>query len=384
MKIGILTQPLHSNYGGVLQAWALQTILIRLGHDVVILNRDHNPEKRRKPLWHNILSQIKNELYIALGIRKRFLPVTEALRTYSEQNILKFREGCFNEISPVLKSREQFLEYIDKYIFDAFIVGSDQVWRPKYSPDLMTYFLDFIEENNHVKRIAYAASFGTDEWEFTETQTKEASRLLKKFNFISVRESSAVNIVKKYLNCDAIHVLDPTMLLTKDDYTKLIENTTNPFPKGNDDLFCYILDKTKDSYKLINSCSKTLDYKAFYCESNNALWHTEGKFKERCIIPPIEQWLYAFKQAKMIITDSFHGTVFSIIFNKPFWVIINKGRGSARFKSILKCFDLEDRIIDSDTIDKDWNKPINWNQVNITLYQNRSSCIELLNQTLNN
>ena len=100
--------------------------------------------------------------------------------------------------------------------YDAFIVGSDQVWRPSYNQHLEQAFLNFTENWKNVKRIAYAASFGVDNWEFTKKQTKECKRLVQKFDFVSVREDTAVNLCKEHLGIEATHVLDPTLLLSAD------------------------------------------------------------------------------------------------------------------------------------------------------------------------
>lgn len=364
MKIGILTQPLGHNYGGLLQAWALQRTLVNMGHDVTIINRVYNPNNNLQPLWRRSLSFIKNELYIALGKRKRYLSASKELKDYAEQNVIKFRERRYKGVSPDIISDEQLLNYIKKEKFEAYVVGSDQVWRPMYSPRLMTYFLDFLQDNNNVKKIAYAASFGVDEWEFTNKQTYEASNLAKRFDLITVRESSAVQLVRDYFGCKATHVLDPTMLVDRTNYMRLVENPTCPIHESNGELFCYVLDKSPIVSKVISECSEQTGYRPFFCNYETPYYLIQNKCnKDECIVPPVEQWLKSFSDAKMVLTDSFHGTVFSIIFNKPFWVLVNETRGAARFISLLEQFELEDRIV-SVKNKIDWHKPIDWNYVN--------------------
>ena len=105
---------------------------------------------------------------------------------------------------------------------------------------------------------------------------------------------------------------------------------------------------------------------------------------EDCVYPSVTAWLRAFMDAKLTIVDSFHGMVFSIIFNKPFWVIGNAGRGMSRFTSLLKIFHLEDRLLDADNLDNvDFTKPINWTLVNDILEEQRKECKELLLNKLN-
>lgn len=364
MKIAILTQPLRYNYGGLLQAWALQHKLANTGHEVIIINRVHNPVKVETPLWYRCLSRIKNEIYIFLGKRKRYLKVTNDLREISEQKVKKFQLNRYKGVSPEIRTHEDLVNFVSKQNFDVYIVGSDQVWRPKYSPNLMTYFLDFVKDDNKVKKIAYAASFGVDNWELTSEETKEASELIPLFDLVTVRESSGVEFLKKYFKCEATQVLDPTMLLDKEDYIKLIENSTCELHDSNGNLFCYVLDKAEDVDKAIQSCSSSTGLHPYYCNSQIRIWQIEGRENiEKSIFPPVEQWLKSFVDAKMVVTDSFHGVVFSIIFNKPFWVIANINRGAARFTSILNQFNLENRII-SNLSDIDWEQPIDWNSVN--------------------
>lgn len=362
MKVAILTQPLRSNYGGLLQAWALQKTITEMGHNVTIVNRVHG--KPRIPLWRKTASRIKNEILIRLGKRKRYYPVTDTLLDFSEKNVSKFRENRYFGISPELKSNAELRKYINENSFDAYVVGSDQVWRPMYSPDLMTYFLDFVKDNNSVKKIAYAASFGVDEWEFSEAETKKVAELAPLFDLITVRESSGVDLVEKYFNCKATHVLDPTMLFDKEEYQGLINNSSCHLYDSNGELFCYVLDNAKSVKNAIEKCASDLGLNPYYCNYNIPLSKIEkGQSIEDCIVPPVEQWLKSFLDAKMVVTDSFHGVVFSIIFNKPFWVVINVKRGADRFFSLLRLFNLEDRII-SEGANVEWLKPIDWVKIN--------------------
>lgn len=367
MHIGILTQPLRTNYGGLLQAWALQQILLRMGHKSTIINRVHEPINL--PKWRMTLSGIKKFMYIKLGQFERRRIITKEQLEISDQDVKKFIASRYFNISIELPNNTSFNNFISSYKYDAFIVGSDQVWRPKYSPNLMTYFLDFVKDNKTVKKIAYAASFGVDYWELTPEQTQRASELAQIFDIITVRESSGVSLVKEHLNCDATHVLDPTMLLNKEDYVRLYENPTTELHDSEGELLCYIMNKSRDIDLAIANCYSNTNLIPFSCNSKELI--IDGKVTSRyhnCrFLPPVEQWLKSINDAKMIITDSFHGVVFSIIFNKPFWVIINNQRGASRFRSLLNQFELEDRIV-SNTKKIKWDSPIDWDKVNSKRY----------------
>lgn len=337
MKIAILTQPLRTNYGGNLQAFALQYILREHGYTPLTINYRKRPSRMYSV--RPVLSRIKRTLLK----RKKIHPFSD-----SESCIISQHHNLFirNNIdySPVLYSVKQLRTYFKNNRFHSVIVGSDQTWRPKYSPRIDTFFLDFLKKNQHIRKLSYAASFGTDEWEFTQRQTIRFSSLLKQFDFVSVREESAVSLCEKKLNTKATHVLDPTLLLDKSVYLNFLQDEINTNNEG--ELFYYCLDKTRDKNKFIENVASRLGTKTFTAYPKETIKNT--RFIDdihNYIYPSINEWLRGFHKANLIITDSFHGTVFSIIFNKPFIAIANEERGKARFTSLLKLFNLEHRLV---------------------------------------
>ena len=360
MKIGIITQPLHTNYGGLLQNYALQQILKRLGHEVVTLDQSHLHPKR----WRVYAACVKTFLLHLIGKGKdRIYPFykSKSIHKQIRKNTDYFIDKYIS-CSSILNEKVDFRNFAIKSNMDAFIVGSDQVWRPMYNKDVMRSFLDF-SEGMFVKRVAYAASFGVDFWEFSQEQSVQAKGLIKMFDAVSVREDSGIDLCKKFLGCDAMHVLDPTMLLDKVDYMKLVEEENESESKG--DLFTYILDASQGKRSIIEKVSDELELTPFISMPQNEVnWKTFNDI-ESCVFPPVTQWLRSFMDAKFVICDSFHGAVFSIIFNKPFLVIGNKERGMSRFNSLLKMFNLENRMIDVDSpLLPIINTPINWGDVN--------------------
>lgn len=359
MKIGIITPILATNYGGLLQNYALQKALSKLGHEAITINkRVHDIytyawPKRAK--W-----RIKQIIKYLIG--RKYQP------TYKELQII--RNECNKFISRNIQTTPQYLtqeelqKITENYQFNCYIAGSDQVWRPFYSENIYNDFLDFCQHKQGVKRIAYAASFGVDSWDFNEEQTKECSRLAKLFDAISVRENSGIALCKEHLGVDAVHLLDPTMLLEKEEYIKLANDAGEQESDG--DLFCYILDNNPQIEQAIKDIETKQSLHSFQVKAKNTSpTLRRGEDIKDHIIPSPTKWLRAFMDAKMVFTDSFHGCVFSIIFNKPFWVIGNKKRGNARFDTLLKIFNLQDRLISLDDINKaDLTLPINWERVN--------------------
>lgn len=384
MHIGILTQPLRNNYGGLLQAWALQKVLTENGHEAIIINREHCRLKDMN-LIRRTASIVKRELFIALGKEERRVNLSHANDNYMRQNLIPFIEQRYQGISSTIYTEKALREYIKKEKFDGFVVGSDQVWRPCYSPSIGNYFLDFLPNSSHVKRIAFAASFGVDTWEYNSSDTQKCARLARKFDLITVRESSGIELVKKYFNANAVHVADPTMLLDSSAYDNLIDNPTCKLQPSEGQLFCYVLDSNSELEEIIHKCGSTLRYKAYYCNALRKVNTIDNLNRlNECVFPPVEQWLKSFRDAEMVITDSFHGCIFSIIFNKPFWVTGNIKRGMSRFISILELFHLKDRLINVENfMSRDLTKPIDWDVVNCILEKKRDESISLLLKCLN-
>lgn len=339
MKIGILTLPLHTNYGGILQAYALQTVLERMGHEVVVLNRDRDIHKSP---FRQILSFGK--YLINKCLLRRDVKYLSPERSNYERHVKEKYTSEF--INKYLHTR--LVKTIESNVFndvDAIIVGSDQVWRPLYfkmlwKEDVTDAFLRFASQQD-IKRISYAASFGTDNNEFSKNDSIKSGRLLKRFDAVSVRESSGINLCKEVLGYSAaVQVLDPTMLLTKNDYVHLVNQTNVPQSPGN--LMCYILDMTADIRSLVDRISKERQLTAYYA---NAKVKDKSLPLEKRVQPPLEKWLRGFMDAEFVITDSFHACVFSIIFGKPFVVIGNPVRGMSRYESFLSLFGLENHLI---------------------------------------
>lgn len=334
MKIAILTIPPRMNFGGILQMYALQKVLESKGHEVVILDKPH---KRKLSLGRSFLAYSKRFIY------KFFLRKKTRI----------FEEHYFNKTYPIVS--KNIKQFVDEHLhlkivknlyeikssdFDAFVVGSDQIWRKQYNRDIKNSFLYFARHWN-VKRYAYAASFGIDEWDYSKKETEICSNLLKKFDFVSVREISGEKLCEKYLDVHACLALDPTLLLTSEDYLRLVKKESVDKYKGC--LVCYILDDNENKKRLVQKVSEALKIRTLYI---NAKWNTDAPVSER-IQPSVELWLAAFAGADFVVTDSFHGTVFSIIFEKNFFTITNASRGLARMKSLLSVFGLSDRLVEN-------------------------------------
>ncbi len=350
MKIGILTLRLHSNYGGILQAYALQTVIERMGHDVVLFSKDDFKLSKK--------TKLKRFLKKILG--RKVGPFYEKESLIMNKDILAFRKKYIHEVFI------RRLKDINHFNLDCIVVGSDQVWRPKYFKEqwhekMSNAFLSFMV-GRKINRIAYAASFGVDNWEFSSSETNEAKFAIKYFNAISVREKSSIMLIKKYLNVDAKLVLDPTLLLTKDDYLNLIVNLNAPPPINKTLLVC-LLDTSSEKEQLVKIISEQKGLNPCMVNRSNLPHSTPI---EQRINPSVEFWLRSFNDAEFVVTDSFHACIFSIIFNKPFVVIGNKDRGMERFHTLLSLFTLEKNLINSlDEFDINYSYDIPYTSNNV-------------------
>ena len=384
MEILILTQPLHTNYGGLLQAYALQQILKGMGHDVVT---DRLGVVRKLPLWNRALRFLYHAVQFCILKNYRYYPYRYLFVSFDKEskakrsisiNTERFVNTHIDTIDLLTRSNESVIDAVRQ--FDAIVVGSDQVWRATMS-DIPTYFLSFTKAIN-VKRIAYAASFGTDDLnEYSKMDMKIASESIKLFDAVSVREKSGVHLCRDYFKMDAVHVLDPTMLLSKDDYLKLIEEEDKPCSENI--LLTYVLDRTQEKNDIIQRVGEALHLTS--CENGAVKYFSnvvESNVSE-CIYPSVSRWVAGVRDAQFVVTDSFHGTVFSIIFNKLFVAILNSKRGSSRFISLLSVLGLENRLI-STTNDllEEHLKPIDYTEVNKILNDWRYLSISFMERHL--
>ena len=344
MKIGILTHPLRNNYGGILQAYALNVVLKHMGHETIMINRVIDRSNFIIRLIRFVLKSLHHPRYYVKN------------RIDKQINIRPFVENKFN-ITDILDTPKKIKSICDKYDLEAVIVGSDQVWRADYAMSFSyNYFLDFVP--NDIKKISYASSFGVSGWQYNEKQTEVIKFLLNRFNAISVREDEGVEMLTD-IGIKAEHLLDPTLLLSSIDYDKI----ASPRTEKDEYIFVYWLGEQNVMNKIIDE------------------YNTQGKkiikvnLRDNVEQISIEDWISYIKYANLVITDSFHGCVFSIIYNKKFYIFSNDSGGNRRLNSFFKQLDILDKT-ENPFFDIDYNK------VNIRIEKLQEKAILFLNQNL--
>lgn len=340
MKIAILTLPLHTNYGGILQAYALQEYLKQQGHssEVILLQIYSRPTYR---IW---LSLFKSLILTVLGKGNERKVLKELKNRYHQRHVSKYIDMFIRDyihFSPSVQSIEKLQELANNR-YDAFIVGSDQVWRRKYMTSLPVeyFFLDFVPEN--VIKIAFSASFGCDEVEYDSSEINKCGQAYSRLNFISVRELSGIPLIREELkwhnsHTECEHIFDPTFLLSKDFYIQQFN-----LKKPNSDykiLFSYLLEECIAGDSVLNYVPN--GYNIMKTESSDIYFND----KHSDVMMSPKDWLETIYRSAAIITDSFHCCVFSIIFQRPFLVILNAVRGNSRLESLLITFEMQNRIL---------------------------------------
>lgn len=353
----------------MLQAYAMLEVLKKLNHE---------PEHLLVPSIN-----LSKKIIFKKLVKKHFLSFLSSRwrdddqKEFREKNTRYFIEKYITPKTHPIYTKRHFTK-ITKNNYDAYLVGSDQVWRAKVYRYIDHAFFGFVKSDAPVL-MSYAASFGVDTWDYTDEQTSRFKNQIQRFSGVAVREDSGVELCKKYFNRDAVHVLDPTMLLDPADYRKIINQENEPTHPGK--LLTYILDINEDKQSIIDMASRELDFKPFKV---NLRPKEEMKTQEDKVYPTVTAWIKGFDDAEYVITDSFHGCAFAILFNKPFIAYGNKVRGMARFNSLLKMFGLENRLVLSKeevSIEK-IKEEIDWENVNQRLKEYRDLSQNYIMETL--
>lgn len=354
-----------------------------MGHDVVTDRNGATP----KSLWYRISHFVYHAICFYILKDYRYYPYRYLFSSFNKENIalkgigINMRNFVDTHIATISFFEKNAKTWGNKaQFFDAIVVGSDQVWRATMS-DIPVYFLSFTE-GLQMKRIAYAASFGIDNLnEYSKVDLKTASKYIKLFDAVSVREDSGVQICRDFFKMNVAHVLDPTMLLTKDDYLKLIEDEDKTHSLGM--LLTYVLDRTQEKKEIIQKVSDALHLKPYENGPTKYFSNVIEDNLSECVYPSVSKWLAGFRDAQFVVTDSFHGMVFSIIFNKPFIAILNIERGASRFVSLLSMFHLEHRVVTvGEELRKELLMPVDYEPINKILNKLKKESFSYLKQWL--
>lgn len=375
----IRTLPLsNGNYGGILQAYALQRTIDDLGY---LASVDLSDPLAGPSLFRSMQRHVYQRA-IKLGMSNRWdtwlerqlvrrevsAPLSAFVREHIRGDRLYDRGG---EIKGTTANR-----------YSVFIVGSDQVWRQSYG-NVDSYLFQGLDPS--FSRFSYAASFGTDEpeAEIDPTALSHQTVLASRFNGMSVREESAVAATSRLWNFPSVQHVDPTLLISRDAYLAISEEGTRNREKT--ELMTYVLDQSQLAQEVVLWAETRVGASALNLVPREPSDMRELRARRDYFRrPSVQSWLAGFASTNFVVTDSFHGTVFSILNEVPFVSISNAGRGAARFESLLRVFGLEDRLVHSpaDLLSVGSDSKIDWSHVREVLENERSRSLFYLKEQL--
>ena len=350
MRIGIVTYVKDDNYGEELQAFATAYFLNKCGYDAEVIDL----EKRVKELSASkdtIIPAIVNRFKVygwkaPYYIYKKFASVRKGAKHHKED--YEFRKSqhqkfvdFFNQHT-IHSEKYYTLEEIQttsELPYDTYIAGSDQIWNYMHTDFLDVFFLEFAKKYN-AKRISYAASISVPK--IPQSKKEEYRKLLDNIQYLSVRESIGAKLLEKEFGKKAVVAIDPTFLLTMEDWLETIGE--NPL-KGEDYVVVYTLSGSTNIRNLAKSIADKLECKTIvFMFGMETLINRDGRESKYGTSP--SEWVGVMADAKYVVTDSFHGTAFSINFNKPFTTLVNPvSNMNTRVMSILRDLNLESRIL---------------------------------------
>ena len=363
MKIDIVTLHRAQNYGSVLQAFALQKQIEKLGHQAYIL--DYYPERyTNKGLLKRLKNKsrrFKNPLVLLIA---KLLIYPSYLRKGIQFN--KFMHYLNLEKPSFATNEEGMGRFTDA---DAYCAGSDQIWNSHWNEGVeKALFLDFVPKGKLC--LSYAASIGLSN--IPANEIDETKLLLDKFEFLSLREDKGVELVRELGRTDAVQCLDPTLLMSKEEWSQYADDSY----KGKEYVLTYNLHHDPE----IDKCAKAIASK-YHLQIRNISynWHDIIRHGHLDWCPTVEGFLGLIKNAKYVVADSFHATAFSIIFEKPF-VVITPEVASSRLSSLLKMLGQDEHNINKFTSLKVIEQPIDYIRVKSIMATKQRESISYLNK----
>lgn len=334
MRVGILTFPGSVSFGAVLQMDALYTVVNKLGHEAEIINYHNSFMKAEKHVikegsTSSFISKRKKQIKYLMHHK-----MYKTFKKFEKANFICYPKKSFSSIDVLRETGKRY---------GAVICGSDQVWNPDITGSDMSYFLDFCDDTT--KRISYAPSFGIEE--FSDDFSARVEKELNQFHAISVREAPGKVFVDKITGLDVPLVVDPTLLLDSKDWQSVEKKCT---PVNGEYILYYTIRSSDTLFKHCKELSQKTGLKILVV-GGNFLTKIKNKDKNIVYVPDIgpAQWLFLMRNARYIVTNSFHGTAFSINYKKDFYVEFSSFTNS-RLSHIVSTLGFESRVLGAEPL----------------------------------
>lgn len=372
MNVKVITRHSPSNYGSLLQSIATVKTIEGLGHDCSIIDYQRPDERGLK----GVLTQVNCKAGFGNPLKKlAYIAIRYPIEKFALVRFDRMRKKY-------LKMTSRCSSHVDlkKISADAFITGSDQVWGPMMNGVYdSAYFLQFVGKDS--RKLAYAASFGKTK--FDESTVVAYKKMLSEYDKIAVREKSAVSLLEEWgLNNCLGQVLDPTLLLDKSEWMNLIVKK-NDFGKYKGKNYILVYQIHNDP-KLSDYAKRLSKHFGMELVRVNPMFHQILRGGKFICCPDLSEFLSLIANALCIVTDSFHGTCFSINFGKQFIEILPNNATGTRNQSILELTGLSDRILcdfnDYSLVDK----VIDYGKVNELLEVERRKSLEVIRSMIQN
>ena len=367
MKIGIITIQKCNNFGADLQAFALQKKLRLMGYDAENINYVYYKSSRHlKGRGENPVLRLS----VANRIKEVLFPVLERVRNFKNRRAMaeratKFETWSAKNVRQSAEYRSVASLYAAHHDYDVYMVGSDQVWNPRMGSNIKPYFLDFASEG--ARCVSYASSIGAAE--ISAGAFYLFKTLLRRFSAIGVREKAAAEIVKAMaLESEVKHVLDPTLLLSADEWACVGEEVEGRGEGGK-----YLL-----LYDLIASTETTELARKIAAEKGLEIVRVgDGAYGPG-------EFIWLFSHADFVVTNSFHGTAFSLIHSKDFYTVIPRGMTNAsRIESIINLVGASDRLLRAESVEGfDRAASVDWTSVSRKLEAARTDSLAFLKRAV--
>lgn len=367
MKIGLVTCHNIKNYGSVYQTLATQSILEDLGHEVQVI------DYRRKGTDHKEFRQLTlSESHMAKkAIIGKFVPLILYPSFIKMENVFEsFLNNYIKRTKNIYHSSEELKNNLPD--MDLFITGSDQVWNSSINLRIeKTYFLDFVPDSK--PRISISSSFGKKE--ISAEEEKVIKPLLMKYSHISTREKTGVQILNKMGIQGGYASMDPTLIVNRN----LWDRIKKPIKTPKKYILVYQLHRNKEFDEYIKRLSK---YYNMPCIRITLYYHYALKGEKVIVTPTPNQLLTLVENANYVISDSFHMTVFSIIFHKKFAAIFSKNSFNGRIENLLDMTNLKNRIVNENTPYDKLDENINYAIVDEIITKKQNEALEWIKQSI--
>lgn len=385
MKVGVVTWFSYENYGTKLQAIALQEYLKKIGAEPILLNftPPEEVQNKKKKTWTKKCEELTSIKDLLIKIHNKCYRYAENIGRSKYKREIDERKNKFKEIISSMCVLSEEIDTVEKYInicnqMDCLIFGSDQIWNPNWFHPF--YYADF--NAIRTKKIAYAASIGVSE--ISEERKNSYRKSLASFHSIGIREKTGQQIIREVCTQNVEQVVDPTLLHTRDEWDTLLRIKQEEADSSEDYICVYFLGENLKHWKTVYSIAKRENLKVKIIPNVGSSYLRKGQVLANA---SVQDFVKTIRNAKYIFTDSFHATVFSVLYNCNFYTFERFSSGNelsqnSRIFDFLSSLNLEKRILGYNTFEIREVSKIDYEVINEKLHELIQKSKDFLNKSM--